>query len=356
MRILVTGAGGSATSNFVDSLLLLEKTSLSIVGVDSSAWMLPLSKLEKNFLVPDARHPNYISTINRICKENQIDVLHAQPDSEVLILSQLRNELNCKIFLPDHAEIVLSSDKFALAKVLAGSSIPTPETAYGQSAQEIQNICSTLFQNHEKLWVRARNGAGSRASLPISNEEQAINWIKWWIEEKGMTWSDFQISEFLPGEEFALQTIWQHGNLVAAEARMRIKYLYGFLSPSGQSSTPSVAKTTSNPKVYEIGISAIKALSKRPNGVYCVDMKTDKYGAVKVTEINTGRFFTTSNFFSHAGVNMPLMSVRAAMGERLSPLPIASLGDKLYWIRMVDMGYRLIHEDDLKAYGSDFNF
>jgi carbamoyl-phosphate synthase large subunit len=85
-------------------------------------------------------------------------------------------------------------------------------------------------------------------------------------------------------------------------------------------------------------------------------MKTDINSKIKVTEINAGRFFTTSNFFSHAGVNMPEMSVRAALGENLTPLKIGSLGDDLYWIRMVDMGFRLVHRDEIERYARISNF
>jgi carbamoyl-phosphate synthase large subunit len=97
-------------------------------------------------------------------------------------------------------------------------------------------------------------------------------------------------------------------------------------------------------------LNAIRALAQYPNGVFCVDMKTDFFGSIKVTEINAGRFFTTSNFFSHAGVNMPEMSIRAAFGEKLVPTGFATLGDDLFWIRMVDMGFKLIHRDEIERY------
>jgi carbamoyl-phosphate synthase large subunit len=165
-----------------------------------------------------------------------------------------------------------------------------------------------------------------------------------------MSWRDFQVSEFLPGAEYALQTIWQDGELISAEARVRISYLYGFLSPSGQSSSPSVARTTTKKEVYQVGLRAIRALTPHPNGVFCVDMKTDINSVIKVTEINAGRFFTTSNFFAHAGVNMPEMSIRAAMDERLKPVGTGTLGDDHFWIRMVDMGFRLVHRNEIESY------
>jgi carbamoyl-phosphate synthase large subunit len=220
----------------------------------------------------------------------------------------------------------------------------------GSEKKQFIQTCTDMLESRPKLWVRARTGAGSRSSLPVTSTEQAGNWIEWWIKEKNLDWSDFQVSEFLPGEEYALQTIWQDGLLVSAEARVRISYLYGFLSPSGQSSTPSVARTTSKPEVYKLGLKAIRALDQHPNGVFCVDMKTDYDSVIKVTEINAGRFFTTSNFFAHAGVNMPEMSIRAAAGEKLTPIGAGTLGEDLFWIRMVDMGFKLVHRSEIDSY------
>jgi carbamoylphosphate synthase large subunit len=346
MKLLLTGVGGSASANFLDSIRI-SNLPIEVLGIDNSQYMIALSNLTLKYLAPNADSPQYMDFVNNIINKHKCDVVHAQPDAEVRMLSQKRQSLEARIFLPTDNAIQTASDKENFAKIMRRNDIPVPQTGAGKSENEIKEICKNLFLNYSKLWVRARVGAGSKASLPVSKSEQALNWIKWWIEEKNMKWSDFQISEFLPGAEYALQTIWQDGTLISAEARERISYLYGFLSPSGQSSTPSVAKTTTKPDVYELGIRSIQALDPIPNGVYCVDMKTDQYGEIKVTEINAGRFFTTSNFFAHAGVNMPAMSILAAVGERLKPIPIASLGDNLYWIRMVDMGYKLIKENEI---------
>mgnify|MGYP005652204271 CR=1 FL=1 len=102
------------------------------------------------------------------------------------------------------------------------------------------------------------------------------------------------------------------------------------------------------PVVDETAQKAILAVDGIPNGVYCVDLKTSADGIPKVTKINAGRFFTTSNFFSHAGLNMPWMSIKAALGDELTPLGSSPLEPDLYWIRMVDMGYKLVQKDDLE--------
>lgn len=90
--------------------------------------------------------------------------------------------------------------------------------------------------------------------------------------------------------------------------------------------------------MYDLGIAAVKAVTSTPHGVFGIDIKEDLNGIPKVTEINAGRFYTTSHFLARAGVNMPDMAFRAAQGEQLKPIGIATLEEDLYWIRMMDMG------------------
>ena len=95
---------------------------------------------------------------------------------------------------------------------------------------------------------------------------------------------------------------------------------------------------------------AILALDPQPRGVYCVDIKESADGTAKVTEINAGRFFTTSNFFAAAGCNMPDMLVRLAMGDDVTPVGSSPLEPDLYWIRMVDMGFVLVSGSELERW------
>jgi carbamoyl-phosphate synthase large subunit len=70
-------------------------------------------------------------------------------------------------------------------------------------------------------------------------------------------------------------------------------------------------------------------------------------GAVKVTDIDAGRFFTTSKFFAAAGLNMPDILVQRAPGERPQRRGSSSLPPDLYWLRMVDTGFALVRGEDL---------
>src|SRR5262249_45445768 len=138
------------------------------------------------------------------------------------------------------------------------------------------------------------------------------------------------------------------GNLIVSQARERVVYLYGHLTPSGQTSTPSVARTVHRDDINDVATRAIRAAEKKPHGIFCADLKEDAAGQPRITEINCGRFFTTSNFYAHAGVNFPHLYVRLGLGESVPPQsPYNAVPADYYWIRMTDMGYRLVRPEQL---------
>ncbi|MFZ4516259.1 MAG: hypothetical protein ACOYN3_08105 [Acidimicrobiia bacterium] len=349
-RVIVTGAGGSAAANFANALELCD--SIELVGADIDPRRLHLSKINRNVLIPKATAPEYIDAINRVIADEGADVLHVQPDVEVLTVGRARDRIKAQMFLPDQETIEIASEKDRFAACLAATDVAVPESHALENEASIADVMNDMLTRHERLWVRARRGAGSRAALPVRTVAQAQAWISWWVDERGLAVDDFMVAEFLPGAEFAFQSIWQDGQLIVGQARERVEYLYGFLSPSGQSSTPAIARTVKRADVDATALAAIHAVSERPHGVFCVDMKEAADGTVRVTEANVGRFFTTSNFFAAAGINMPEMSIRAALGEQLSPIGVSPLAADLYWIRMVDMGYKLVTGNELNSWPS----
>ncbi len=346
ISVFLTGAGGSASENVLDSLRRAT-TKYRVVGADISPIRLHLSSATERCIVPSARDQNYLTKIEFACNSFGVDVLHVQPDVEVRVVGANRASISARTFLPSAHALALSGDKADFASAMALSEVPVPESASISLNLPIEHQVDEMLTRHERVWVRARVGAGARGSLPVSRGKQAKSWIDWWVSEKGLKVQDFMIAEMLPGREFAFQSIWQNGILIAGQARERVEYLYGFLTPSGQTSTPAVARTISDLVIGELALKAITALDPQPNGVYCVDIKESQRGVPMVTEINAGRFFTTSNFFSAAGLNMPDMAMRAAMGEELNVIGLNTLEDDLYWIRMVDMNYQLVSGHDL---------
>jgi hypothetical protein len=348
-RILLLGAGGSAGANVLDALRLAGPGH-HVVGADISALRLHLSGADERVVGVPAADPAYAATVAAIVRAHDIEVVLPQPDPEVLAVGRARDTLGAATYLPTQPALETASDKAGFAAAMTQAGVAVPESAGFSSRDDAAAITADLLQRHERVWVRARTCAGARASLPVRSADQALAWMRWWRDERGMPAADFMAAEMLPGREFAYQSVWQDGELVAGQARERVEYLYGFLTPHGQTSTPSVARTVAEPHVDALAQAAIRALDRSPQGAYCVDIKEAADGTPRVTEVNAGRFFTTSNFFAHAGLNMPDMLVRCALGEHPERRGSSPLPADLYWLRMVDMGFALVAGDDIDCW------
>lgn len=339
-KILVTGAGGSAGMNFIQSLRLAPEK-IAIIGTDCSKYYAKLSQADKTYVVPTCDSVEYLHALNDIIRNEDIGFLHAQPDPEVKFISDHRDEIPAKVFLPAKLTIDIAQDKYRFNKLMTEKCVSVPITRKVKDPDYLKKYLSLM---PGKCWLRASFGAGSLAALPVTDYDQAYTWIEYW-RTKGLKWEDFILSEFLPGKEYAFQSIWKDGMLVTSSARQRIEYLFQARMPSGQSSTPTIAKSVHSELVNFHAIRAIKALDENATGIFCVDLKEDKFGVPNVTEINAGRFFTTSLFFSRAGSNMPYYYVKLAYGEDPGDLPEVNAVEKdLYWIRQIDCGQVLTDE------------
>lgn len=348
-RIIVTGAGGPAASNFIKSLRLAPEK-FYIVGTDINFYHLELSDVDRAYILPPVSSPNYLESLNRLIKKEKIELVHPQPDVEVAFLSENREKIITKIFLPAKETIRICQNKIETYKILKRNGVSVGETYLIENEKKLKMALQKLFKNNKKVWLRAVRGAGSQASLPVTCFEHAKFWIDYWAKMKGIRYGDFMVTEFLPGKEFAFQSLWKNGELITSQTRERIEYLFGNITPSGQTSTPSVAKTVHRKDVNRIATAAIKTVDPKATGIFCVDLKENKKGVPCVTEINAGRFFTTSNFFSEAGSNMPYFYIKLAFGEKLPKLKKYNpLPEDLYWVRQVDMGYKLIKEGEWKS-------
>jgi carbamoyl-phosphate synthase large subunit len=349
-RILVTGAGGSAGINFIESLRM-GKEPFYIVGGDINRWHLELPAVDKRYILPYYNAPDYIDKLNKLIQKEKIEMVHSQPDIEIDVISENREKIMATVFLPTDETIRICRNKLTTNQILATHKIPVPPSYAVERVADISDILKILQRKSETVWLRAIKGAGSKAVLPVKSVRQAREWIHYWRKSRRLESKDFMLAEYLPGKEFAFQSLWKNGKLITSQVRERVEYYLGNLFPSGQSSSPSVARTVHRSDVNRIATNAILAIDKNATGIFCVDLKENISGVPCVTEINAGRFFTTSNFFSKAGLNMPYYYVKLAYGEKLPRLkPYNVLPENLYWIRLPDKGPILVKGNKWRSY------
>ena len=345
---MCTGAGGPAGINFTLSLRIAPEK-IFIVGTEANKHYLHLTHTDKQYSIPRAKETSYINKLNEIIRKEKIDFLHIQPDAEVEVVSEKREKVETNIFLPSKKAVQTCQDKLESAKLWKKKNVPVAETIELNTEQDVNKAFEEL---ETPIWIRATQGAGGRGSTPASNKETALSWIKYW-KTRNVDW-EFIAQEQLPGRNMAFHSLWKDGELVASMARERIEYIYPYLAPSGITGTPAVQRTMHNKAVNEIGTEAVLAIDSAFNGIACVDLKENRDGIPCVTEINAGRMFTTSFFFSYASkvlrkdhcANIPYLYTKLAFKEGIPDLQKYDvLPENVYWIRHMDAPAKLVKEN-----------
>lgn len=354
-KILVTGAGGPAGVNFLKSLDSVQEE-MELYGTDINKFHKEFARkwTKKMFLVPRATSPDYIPKLNDVINEYGIEFVHPQPDIEVNIVSENRDKLDAKTFLPAKKTIRILQNKFESASIWKKRGFPSVKAIEIRPDHIEDDLKLALDSLGDTIWVRAKKGAGGTGSTPVKNVKTGLHWIKYWLS-RGKDW-EFIAQEYLPGRNVAFQSIFNDGELITSQARERLEYIYPYLAPSGVTGTPIVAKTIHDDHINEMATQAVISVDPKATGIFCVDMKGDRNGKMCPTEINAGRFFTTSYFFSTAGKKynipkaiMPYILVKLAFGETIPEGPKYNVLPKdLFWIRHIDCGSHLVDEKDLE--------
>jgi carbamoyl-phosphate synthase large subunit len=206
----------------------------------------------------------------------------------------------------------------------------------GEELPDHLNLARDAFG--DTFWLRAYHGAGARGAILVSDLREAYHWIRLHEVRFGMHGS-FVAEEYLPGFDLCWTGLYHEGDLVTSFHRERLEWIYPRLAPfSGRTGTPTRSVIRHWPTVNRVGEQSVAAVDSKPHGVYCVDMRCDDEGVPRPTEINAGRYATTSSLWSHSGPNLVAAQIRLATGDDPGDLPRRNLyHDGRELLRHVDM-------------------
>jgi carbamoyl-phosphate synthase large subunit len=153
---------------------------------------------------------------------------------------------------------------------------------------------------------------------------------------RGIRPGSFTLSEYLPGRDFGVQSLWKRGRLILTKMAERLKYMDSG-SPSGVSSMPALARMAWEPEVFAVCERAVRALDPKATGVFFIDVKENSAGKPCITEINAGRFAAMTNIYDLAGRhNMALTYVRLSLDQPVRMRNARDFAEDVYFVRSVD--------------------
>src|SRR5256712_2593421 len=349
--ILVTGAGGSAGNNVGWSLrvskdgkdILLDGTDVDKTSIELNGW------IDYAYTLPSATSPRYVTRLNQLIKKDSIEMVFPQPDSEVSRVSEDRDQVRASVLLPDREAVKIWQAKDdALSRWVKNGLRRQPIVLSPRNPRTRQSVRRLAFP----CWVRARHGAGGSLSCIAKSRKSVEHWISYhWAE--GLK-TDFIVEEYLPNRDFCFMSVWNEGKLVTSMVRERLSWVGHRTVGSG--GTSKLNRVVHSNKVNTIAVEAIKAVSKNPHGIFCVDLKGDASGVPRPTEINC-RFTTNVHYLTLASLklghpewNFPWLATRICLREKIpSTKTLNALPANLRFTKNTDMGFTMVEDDEWRA-------
>ena len=341
---MVIGAGTGAANNLVASLRSA-LSGVAVIGCHADPFILRKSDADRNYLLQGSS-PG-IDEIARIADIEAADLVIPTGDGDVRLLSDHRDRLGARVYLPTKALVNLCQDKYDLTAALARHGVPVPVSLPLTNLEDVEALVAKLGWA-PRLWCRMRSGSRSLGATPVTTAAQVRSWLRLWEELRSVPVSAFMLAEYLPGRDYLCQSLWRDGRLLLIKTFERISYFGGENSPSGVSSLSSLAKTVADDRLVDVCARAVLALDATASGVFSIDLKENHDGVPCITEINAGRFFIGMTAFDHVGQhNMSGCYVRLALGEGLAIEPVYDCPPDYYLVRDLDTRPGVFHADDV---------
>jgi len=334
IRALVTSAGSGAAGNLIRALRRVPHA--YIVGINDDRFTLRQSSADRSYLCPVPGKKSFIDFVSEVVRRERVNVIMPGDDNFVKAFSDARRRFPHQLLLPAQKTIDLCHDKFALSEFFRCKRIRVPRTYAVTSLRTIEAVFAR-FPYESMLWCRARRGSRSVGATPVMNVEQARAWITLWRDMHGVAASDFTIGEYLPGRHFVVPSIWHKGTLLRVQATEILAYFAAGNNPSRVSSLGALAKTVVADDALRTALDAARALERRPNGVFCVELREAADGVPAITEINIGRFPAGIAALLAIGKdNMVGLFASAATGNPTTAAEPLGTAKEYYMVRDID--------------------
>lgn len=175
-RILLPGAGTGAGNNLIRSLRD-DYPGLVVIGVHDDRFTLRNSKANRNYLVPPAGDARFIDALRTIVERERVDLLVPNTARDVAVVSELRDVLPCRTFLPSKSAIERCQDSDHLYELLGAHGVPA-DAAKKLPGRDF--ACQSLWKDGRPVLIKtverlAYLGGEAGAGGPIESLAKTVN-------------------------------------------------------------------------------------------------------------------------------------------------------------------------------------
>lgn len=336
MKIIITGACAVSARNVLRSLKMSEIfKNATYIGWDMCSIMYGVfsKDFERLYKVPAVSDPQYREIVNGILEVEKPDAVMVIPEIEVLYWAN--RPFDVPHLVPDASFCELAISKRKVFNLLNGTGL-VPQSV-DISREEAFDDTHNLTIDYP-VWIR--DASAGTASGKGSFLAKNIKELRAWVEiNEGI--DNFQISEYCPGGNYGVLCLFEKGKLLKLAIAERLEYIMAKVAVSGITGNTSQGRFLNDEHIRQNALDAIdrvcKATNSTMNGVVVVDMKANKSGEAKVTEINI-RYVAYNCCLATAGFNLAEYHLLTALGRsaELSPEQEMVFPERNRFLRDVD--------------------
>lgn len=307
--ILITGIGG-LTPRSIAGIIREKHPNYKIIGCDVEKKAMGFfmkvangSKLvDEYYIAPRCSSPKYFHWIEKLVDKKGIDYAFVQPEAEIVKWGnyyETNGKFPCPVFMGCKLLSESLRDKAIMADLLKDTDFIPKTIKVTQDNPRFEDVENEIGF---PCWIRATEGTGGLGSLRLDDLSSYKSWL--FINAKI---PEFTVSEFLTGRHLANQMLYYNGEYVKGAALECVEYVMANTSPSHVTGNTHFGRFLNENRINEFCDRCVRYLEEKLNvpahGILSFDLKEDKNGDLKVTEVNI-RHMAYTGVMAHVGFDL----------------------------------------------------
>ena len=339
-KILITGIGG-LTPRSIATIIRKNHPDYKIIGCDinkKAVGFFMNDLVDKYYICPKCTSPDYFEWMNKLVKKEQIDYAFVQPEAEIVAWAdyyEKNNRYPCPTFIGCKSLSESLRDKSIMADLLKGTKFIPKTIKVTQNNPRYEEVKKDIGF---PCWIRATEGTGGLGSLRLDDISSYKSWL--FINSEI---PEFTVSEFLTGRHLANQMLYYNGEYIKGAALECVEYVMANTAPSHVTGNTHFGRFLNEDKINMFCDECIKYLESKlgvkAHGILSFDLKEDKNGELKVTEVNI-RHMAYTGIMSKIGFDLTEDTIRIMEDgncNNIERVPFYHYDKPYIFLRVVDI-------------------
>ena len=324
ITVLITAAGNVFMPGITACIKNNGERNIRLIGADMNDDPSLLQMCDAYYPVPRGDDPSYIEALLEICRKEQADILLPIMTVELNALADNRDRferIGTKVGISDRKALRIANDKINLFNYLREQGIPCADFVSVHSFSELESAVRMLGYPKKRVCIKTTDGSGSRGFRILDengmhfdsylHDKPSSSCISYSLMKdilsKAPVFPKLMVMEYLPGAEYTVDLLADHGQVLYNCCRKSLRMDNGIMLDS-EVVINEAAATLCRRVVESLGL----------DGNLGFDILARGDGTPLIVECNP-RITAGISVFRLAGINLPYLNIKRLLGEKLPP-------------------------------------